>query len=67
VSDILDYILDKVKLSAEDKKIRLLEVMSYKIQKEYNGTESISAIQDIITLYAEVSLKSSRDDADKII
>ncbi|CAG8620867.1 1600_t:CDS:10 [Paraglomus brasilianum] len=53
VSDILDYILDKVKLSAEDKKIRLLEVMSYKIQKEYNGTESISAIQDIITLYAE--------------
>ncbi|KAG9295196.1 hypothetical protein G9A89_006177 [Geosiphon pyriformis] len=53
VNDILEDLLEKVKLSSENKKIRLYEVMNNKIQKEFTGNEPIANIQEYVTLYAE--------------
>ena len=47
-------ILKKVTLSSPSSRTRLFEVMRYKIQKEYTGTEPIEIIQGSVILHAEV-------------
>ena len=47
-------ILKKVTLSSPSSRTRLFEVMRYKIQKEYTGTEPIEKIEEYAILYAEV-------------
>ncbi len=47
-------ILKKVTLSSPSSRTRLFEVMRYKIQKEYTGTEPIEKIEEYAILYVEV-------------
>ncbi len=54
VSELMKEILKKVTLSSPSSRTRLFEVMRYKIQKEYTGTEPIEKIEEYAILYAEV-------------
>ncbi|CAG8433376.1 8105_t:CDS:10 [Ambispora gerdemannii] len=53
ISEVIEELLLKVKLSEENKKIRLCEVVNNKISKELVESDPIANIQDFVSLYAE--------------
>ncbi|KAJ3098511.1 hypothetical protein HDU97_003967 [Phlyctochytrium planicorne] len=52
-ADVIELMLQKIKLDAASKKLRLYEVTNFKIHKFFDPEDAISTIGDFSTLYIE--------------